>query len=177
MAAAFSDGYPRRVSEVSIDSPAAAELPPGSSELFTVLSSALSRVTVKGRSSFIPRLCEADAHGSRAVVVLEPRDPSEPSVNAGHVDFSTRSALLRSYDALERTLSQRFPGAAPEVDRESYAEFLREVQRLLAEHAVRLRVSAVMSSTLPPTSPRPRRWLAPILVLCALAALAVWFLK
>ena len=142
-----------------------------------LLSSALSRLTVTGGSSFTPRLCEADPLSARAVVVLEPSDPSEPSVNAGYVDFSMRSALLRSHGALERTLSQRFPGAAPEIDRESYAEFLHAVKALLAEHAVRLRVSGTMSSTLPPSSPRPRRRLAPAFALCALAALAAWFLK
>jgi hypothetical protein len=155
-----------RVSEVSV-----------SNELFNVLSSALCGVTVKGGSGFVPRLCEADSERQRAVVVLEPADPSEPSVNAGHVDFSTRSALLRSHGALERTLSHRFPGAVPEVDRESYAEFLRELGRLLAEHAVRLRVSGAMSSTLPPTSPQPRSRIVPIFALFAFAALAAWLFK
>lgn len=163
MAATVRGSYLMKVSEAPVN--------------LELLSSALSRLTVKGGSSFIPRLCEADPQGARAVVVLEPSDPSEPSVNAGHVDFSTRSALLRSHGALERTLSQRFPGAAPEVDRESYAEFLRVVERLLADHAIQLRVSGTMSSTLPPSSPRPRRRLAPVFALCALAALALWFLK
>jgi hypothetical protein len=169
MAATFRSGYLKGVSEASIDDPAP--------ELLAALSSTLCRLTVKGGSTWVPRLCETDACRERAVIVLEPADPSEPSVNAGFVDVSARSAFLRSHDALDRTLSQRFGAAAPEVERESYAAFLGAVERLLAEHAVRLRVSAETSSTLPPTRPRSPRRIVPLLALLALAALVAWCVK
>ncbi len=148
-----------------------------SRELLSVLSTALSSVTVKGGSSWVPRLCEADSP-ARAVIVLEPLDPSEPSVNAGHVDFTARRALLRSHGALVQTLSQRFPGAAPEVEARSYSAFLSAAGRVLAERSIALRVSAELRSTLPPRrARRAPRWLFALCALVAAALLAAALVK